>query len=280
MRVLSTILFVFYLTFAAQADDHDHDHDHGEHAEKKVQHPPKKKTKTKTVKQEEPKPEPPSLASEFKLESNLVQDLYSEVIADAKIDRARLSAGLVVDAQLIYLTPTKFVLTNNYFDVDYTGSFAGVPGFQIGLGHGFSHWRGFNFLLVGRVGFGRKEALTLVRSKSGSQFRDLVSLNWIPVTATFKSEFAYSDSAFIKPFVEMGGGFQWISQSGKLDKALEQGFLVPTYRATLGVNLGGARKSESDWFGGVSLSGSLLRSFSSIQVADATVFDAGISFYL
>jgi len=219
-----------------------------------------------------------SSPGQFELDKDLVNSIYREAVTEAKIETKRGRSRLRIATEFSYLIPTTITLSNQYFDVQYS-DFSGLPSFGLTLSQSVLNSAYFTLSLVGRTGFSRKEALTTVHNKSGAPFRDMVQLSRIPLLGGFRLDWIPSETAFVKPFFEGSAGIQWLYQSGKLDKALEQGFWIPFYQVALGLNLfGGA--SDQDWFGGVNIGGSLQRSFSSTQVANSWALDAGVVLYL
>lgn len=165
-------------------------------------------------------------SSQFQLDKDLVNSLYKEAVTEAKIETRKGSSRLKVLTEFSYLVPTALTLSNQYFDVEYGDNFSGLPGVNIAIGQSILNWKSISLSLLGKVGFSRKESLTIVRTKAGTPFRDMIQLSRIPLTAGFRTDFAFSDTATVKPYVETLAGVKWLYQSGKLDRALEQGIWI------------------------------------------------------
>lgn len=217
--------------------------------------------------------------AQFRLDDNLVETIYQETTETQGVSSRRATANLVVQASLAYLSPTELSLSNQYFEVGYD-QFSGIPSFQIDLSSPLFVWKYAQISAVGRFGYGRKEALTEVRSASGGSFRDMVQLNWLPVGAGVRVHLIPGDDPKVRPFVEAAGGVQWLYQSGKLDKALEQGYWIPYWRASVGSVFFGSQTIGNDWFGGVVASVTWYRSFQSVQRMNGWSADLGLSILL
>jgi hypothetical protein len=114
------------------------------------------------------------------------------------------------------------------------------------------------------VGYGFREAAYEVESQSGLKLRDLVSLHWVPLSLGPRISFRLPGIRFVKPSFWLGGGAQWLQQGGKLD-GITQGFWVPFYGGSACLKFLNQTESGSHWFGGISLGGTMSRSFSSQQ---------------
>lgn len=218
-------------------------------------------------------------SSQFQLDKDLVNSLYNEAVTEAKIDTRSAISRLRVKTEFTYLVPTAITLSNQYFDVDYGNGFSGFPGINLSVAQNVFTWKALAVSLSGKAGFARKEALTVVSSKSGAPFRDMIQLTRIPLAGGIRGDLAFSDAVRVKPYVEAAAGVQWLYQSGKLDKALEQGFWIPFYEVGLGTNLF-AGANATDWFGGVDVGGSIQRSVGSEQVTNSWALQLGVTLYL
>lgn len=217
--------------------------------------------------------------SQFNLDKDLVQSIYKEAVTEAKIETKRGASRLRVKTEFSYLTPTAITLSNQYFDVEYGEGFSGLPGVNLSVSQSIINWKSLSVSLLGTVGFSRKEALSIVRTKSGTPFKDMIQLSRIPLIAGFRTDLNFSETAVIRPYLETSVGVQWLYQSGKLDKALEQGFWIPFYQVGLGINLFGGGNTN-DWFGGVDVGGAIQRSFASTQVTNSWALALGVTLYL
>lgn len=218
-------------------------------------------------------------SSQFQLDKDLVNSIYKDAVTEAKIETKRGASRLRVKTEFSYLVPTAITLSNQYFDVDYGSGFSGLPGMNIAITQNIVNWGSVGFSLTGKTGFSRKEALTVVRTKNGAPFRDMIQLSRIPISAGIRTDFSFSETAAVKPYLLASGGIQWLYQSGKLDRALEQGFWIPFYEVGLGANLFSGGNSN-DWFGGVDLGGAIQRSFASDQVTNSWALELGVTLYL
>lgn len=222
---------------------------------------------------------PSSDNSQFQLDKDLVNSLYKEAVTEAKIETKRGASRLRVQTEFSYLVPTALTLSNQYFDVEYGDSFSGLPGINLAVSQSILSWKSLSMSLLGKVGYSRKEALTVVRTKAGAPFRDMIQLSRLPLIAGLRTDLSIWDTAIVRPYLETSVGVQWLYQSGKLDKALEQGFWIPFYQVGLGMNLFGGGISN-DWFGGVDVGGSIQRSFASKQVTNSWALGLGVTLYL
>jgi len=217
--------------------------------------------------------------SQFNLDKDLVNSLYQDAVTESKIESARSGSDLRVHAQFSYLVPTAMSLSNQYFDVQYLESFSTLPGVDITVSQGFWEWRAIRVAVSGRTGFYRKDSLSTVLSKSGASFRDMIQLSRIPIAAGLRADFRIFNKIPFRPYVEASVGIQWFYQSGKLDKAIEQGFWIPFYQGGVGINLFDSEVAN-DWFGGLDVAGSIQRSANSTQVAESWALNLGVTLNL
>mgnify|MGYP001585235029 CR=1 FL=1 len=107
----------------------------------------------------------------------------------------------------------------------------------------------------------------------------MLTLHWLPLSLGTRIEYRISGLKFIRPYVDLEGGAQWLYQSGKLD-GIEQAFWVPYYQTAFGVTLFGANQTQDDWFGGISLGATVRHSFASQQSIQSGSVDVGLNLYL
>jgi len=224
---------------------------------------------------EEPKIEP---GGEFELDSNLVDTLYNESIGTLPGLSRASSSNLQLNTQFSMMSPSVLNLSNKYFDVAYTDQVRSFPFLNLALTKSLLRLGRLALLVQGKLGYTYKEGIYEVRSNTSNLRTDLLKLHWLPISASLKFEYGFSGVTFIKPHFTVGSGAQWLYQTGRLD-GIEQGFWIPFYAFSPGITLF-EQEGISDWFGGVTFSGTYQSSFSSPQLIRGWSVDVGLNVLL
>ncbi len=234
----------------------------------------------KTSKPIAPEPPAPPANSQFELEKGLLDTLYKGSVEESSTEFRSGASALTFTPVLSFITPNQLSLSNNYWEVPYTSQLGSIPAFSLNVSNPLAYWGDFSLLLKGNVGYSYKEAAFSATSKqTGKESRGVLTLHWLPLSMGTRIEYRLFKSQIVKPFVEVGGGIQWLYQSGKLD-GIEQGFWIPFYQTSLGLTFFGTDDVHGNWFGGINIGGSLRNSFASQQNIRAGSLDVGININL
>ncbi len=218
-------------------------------------------------------------APEFKIEKGLLEDFYQSNIEEAH-RQSNDRAGTVVEVTPSFslLSVSTLQLSNNYFEVPYQagGATSQIPMVGFSFGTSLARAYGFEVYSLLKAAYSYREALVEVRSRSRTKaVRDVMTLQWIPLTASLKLSYRIPRFSYIVPSLIGGAGAEWLSQEGKQD-GINQGFWIPFH--VWGAMLTFFDRRPEQWFGGVSLSYTTHKSFSSVQRIDLTAFEVGTSF--
>ncbi|MBY0371935.1 hypothetical protein K2X33_14715 [bacterium] len=213
--------------------------------------------------------------SQFEIEENLVEKIYQQNAQAAKLDINPRHSDWLVSSSFSLFSPKTFVLSNPYFDVDYGRNLGTLPTVRLELAAPILSWKTMDLLLLGRIAYSYRESLYSVRSKSGTEFKDLIRLHWLPASFGGAIEAPIPYLTFIRPRVGGGVGLQWIYQQGRLD-GLEQGFWIPFSYLEASVSL----FASKDWFGGLKGGVTWLQSMAGAQGMSGWSLDLGVEFHL
>jgi len=216
-------------------------------------------------------------SSEFELDSNLVDSLYQQSL-NASPNPTSHVTSVQVTPQLSMMSPSTLELSNRYFDVSYTDQARNFPVVHLGLSKSVLQWGGLSLLIHGKVGYTYKEGIYEVRSRASESRTDLLKLHWLPLNAAIRMEYGFPRASFLKPHVTLGTGAQWLYQTGRLD-GIEQGFWIPFYTFSPGITIFD-QEGVSDWFGGITFSGTYQSSYSSTQLIRGWSIDVGLNVLL
>lgn len=218
-----------------------------------------------------------SSSPEFRLDKGLLDTLYRQSVDEARIDMNPISGALEITPQISFVNPTKFVISNSYFEVPYSENLHGVPFFHLILSTPIAFWDRFVVFAQGQVGYTYKEGLyTNIRSRGSDagQLSDVIRLSWLPLLASTRIEYDIPGTTLVKPSITLGAGMHWILQSGKLD-GIEQGFWIPFYSTGAALTLFDQSRKAGEWFGGVTVGATVQNSFGSSQEVHAWSIDVG-----
>jgi hypothetical protein len=196
----------------------------------------------------------------------------SETISPA---RERSALGIELLPQISIVSPTQLTVQNSQYVVPYSESIAGMPAFAIGAALPVGRLGNAQIDVVARTGLGMKTAPIVVKPKSGGAVTANMTLAMVPFSGAAKFLFEIPGVPFVKPVLELGGGVQWLHQSGNLP-GLADNFWIPYVFATPGLNF----LAGSDWFGGFTFGVSIQQSVGSNHTLSGWSFDLGLNIFL
>lgn len=182
--------------------------------------------------------------------------------------------GLELDLTLSIVSPTELVLTNGIHRVPYGDSFAGLPAVQVGLAKKIFEVHPFHLDLTAHAGYGRRNAPVAVPGV-GEQS---ISLDWVPMSAALRLEYAIAGLDFVRPSLSVGSGVHYLHQSGPAPGLTDE-FWVPHVFFTPALTFMGGNPTR-DWFNGFTFGVMLDRSVSTVQTVRGWSFDLSFSIFL
>jgi hypothetical protein len=166
-------------------------------------------------------------------------------------------------------------LQNDYFTVDYKSAESMLPIFFAQIAPISMNWERLNLGLNISVGYSYRDEIYSATSAGGVKVRDSISLQWLPISASIKT--SYKTPFYITPYASIGGGNQFIRQSGTLD-GISQSYWVPFYIGSAGIAWFDRSTPEAGGFSGVSTGLSYLNSLKSDQIVTFWTMDLGVNF--
>ncbi len=214
-------------------------------------------------------------ASEFEVESGLVDKIFNDNAKASNLELLDTSSGWKVSPSLSFFSPEKFILSNPYFDIDYSPNMQTLPSLRLAVAAPIARWKGLEIQATGRVSYSFRESLFSVRSKTGVSLTDSIRVHWLPASAGLTMEYEIPHFSFLKPSIGGGAGLQWIYQQGRLD-GLEQGFWLPFSYFEAAITF----FPSTDWFTGFRVGATLVQSFGDSQNVRGWSTDFGMQFRL
>ena len=242
---------------------------------------PSSATARKTKGRAEQKIEVPPVESgvadgKFRMDKNLPDSLFDATLQEAKGERDSKVISAVVIPQVSIVKLSKMTLSNDYFSVPYDSNAGSVPFVSITAGSPSPILQMDVILayLEFSIGYGYADGIYDVQSKTGLTLKDTIQLSWVPILGFLRFEY---DSP-LRPSILIGGGQQWLSQSGQL-QGLQQGFWIPTVRIGACITLFDPDDDKrTNFFQGVRVGSTYQKSILTKQEIVAWSFDLGSDF--
>jgi len=216
---------------------------------------------------------------EFEVQKGVLDTIYKGTLEDTAAKSPESFSSLVITPQVSFVTPQKLRVTNSYFDVSHAESLRGVPAFGLAVQTPWVQFSGFTVSPLGGLSYAFRESATRLTSMAGPELVDLVKVHWLTLDVALTLDYEIPRVSWLRPFVQLGSGVQWLYQNGNLD-GLEQGFWIPFYAAKAGLNLFTRPRVPSEWFGGFVVASTLRRSFGSQTQVESWSLDLGLNLYL
>jgi len=216
---------------------------------------------------------------QFELQKGLLDTIYKGTLEDTAVKNPASFSSIVITPTISIVTPQTLRVTNSYFDVSHADSLRGVPSFGLSVQSPWQRFSGFTLSPLGGLSYAFRESATRVRSSAGPELIDLVKVHWLTVDVAMTLDYDIPNLSWLRPFVQVGGGVQWLYQTGNLD-GLEQGFWSPFYAGKAGLNLFTRPRVRTEWFGGFVVASTLRRSVGAQTKIESWSFDLGLNLYL
>ncbi|MCX6117512.1 MAG: hypothetical protein NT027_08225 [Proteobacteria bacterium] len=196
---------------------------------------------------------------------NLSEDISSQIYTESKTVRSEdQKGGISSHTSLGIYMPSKFILKNQNFSVDYTdntGSISGAFG-----GPEFIVLTNDHFQLnsVTHFGFFYDQGIYHVESESGLSVQDEVALQWIPIQTGMELSSKPLTQYNIAIGIAASAGVDWLTQTGKLD-GMNQSFFVPQMEIGPVVTMFSRSQCTEHGFDGIQIALKKYASFASNQ---------------
>ena len=165
------------------------------------------------------------------------------------------------DMELSYVANTisESMIANDYYQLNFAEQ-ASSPS-MVRVYAGFEAVKVNNIFVSPFVGLGYafQESGIQAISKKGGRYRDVVRLQWAPLSAGAKVGIRLSSLKGTSFFARAAINYDWISITGSLD-GITQSYWAPGYNLGVGGNFFEPEHADLNaWFGGVSISGGVTR---------------------
>jgi hypothetical protein len=179
--------------------------------------------------------------------------------------------------QVSMIMPSRFVLSTDRYIIPYSKDLEGLALFSLGAATPIVFWGPIQVEVQAGVGFAHKEGVMALHNQAGVNFNDDISLNWIPFSTSLKISYEIPGIHFMKPALSLGGGVNWLHQSGTLD-GVDHAYWLPFWVATPCLTF--LAGHHDDWFGGFTFGVSYQDTFGSAQSLRAVSFDLSLNIWL
>ncbi len=217
---------------------------------------------------------------EFRIDKSIISSLYDSTMQDVRSDHNSAAHLIAIAPQFSVMTPIKMHLSNSYFSIPYERGITSVPMASLAISTPASilNLGPIGLYAQGSLGYSYSEGTYDLESKAEAHLRDTVMLHWLPALVSLRAEAAVLPSLGLGLFLIGGGGWHWLSQSGRLD-GIEQRFLIPVSQIGAGVTIFGQNFWDSS-FQGIRLGMTVQKSFSGVQNMNVRSIDVGTSLLL
>lgn len=210
-----------------------------------------------------------SESSQFTIEKNLVERLFSESVPDHPSFGENSKQ---VDLGFGQFVPQEMKLTNKYFSISYKDNLSAFSLISASLAKPIFSGKSSIFL---KTGYAFAQGVYNVHGESGSDHSDSVSVQWVPLQVGMGVDLF--SVAFIRLKSQAGIGEDFFSQSGTLD-GITQNFIIP--HAFVGATTSFFEKRNQSGFEGISLTSNYQRSLGQDQTIKGWSFILASRFVL
>lgn len=222
-----------------------------------------------------------SSQSQFKIDRNLVPSIYESTVKEVRGDHyAKLNSNLLTPQFSLFM-PTQLQLSNSYYAVAYENNLASFPILSVISSNSSPWWKNTTFESYGQMqlGYGYAEGVYTVISDSQLLLKDTIKLHCMPLLMSMQTVYTGLIRMGLQGFLTTGLGGHWYYQSGMLD-GTQQGYWIPTSQIGGGIMVLSNEKTGDQFFQGLRLGVSYLRSFKETQKLKAWSFDIGTGLLL
>lgn len=210
----------------------------------------------------------------------LVRPAWSENPKNKIAETLENPTELEITGTISVMNPNRLILSSREYKVSYSKNFFGVSAFQLGVGMPAMALGSFEISPFGRFGYARNQGTYSLTAQDGTLSEAPVTLHWVPLSAGFRSEYNIPGLTYIRPFMLLSAGAEWLTQQGSTP-GVSENFWVPYYNVGLGLSFADSSLNPRDSvFGGFSFSMNLQNSLREDQEARCLSYDLTVHFLL